>query len=286
MSYININNLYKDQTILMFKEVYSLEKIYGCSTHIKWKHETQTIHFFSSNADYQEFVGLFDFNFLKQKFIELFPDKDVTIYGEAYGGKMQGMSKTYGNQLKFIAFDVKVGVYWLNVPSGENVCNKFGIEYVYYKKISTEMDEIEKEFFTDSVQAIRNGMGTGHKHEGIVLRPLIELRKNNGDRVIAKHKRDEFIETKTRREISSEQLQVLEDAHAIAEEWVVNERLNHVLQRFPEDIGIESIGSIIKAMIDDVFREGQGEIVESKEARRAIGVMTIKLFRIKKNIEK
>ena len=37
MGYAHIDNLYKEQTILMFRECYALEKIHGTSAHISWK---------------------------------------------------------------------------------------------------------------------------------------------------------------------------------------------------------------------------------------------------------
>jgi len=99
--------------------------------------------------------------------------------------------------------------------------------------------------------------------------------------VISKYKGDGFNETKTKREVTPEQLKVLEDAKEIAEEWVTNMRLEHVLQKFPADVGMEAMGDIIKAMIADVYREGKDEIVEAKPVEKAIGKTTVKLFKAK-----
>lgn len=281
MGYLHIDNLYKSQEILLFKECYALEKIHGTSSHIGWRFQNKQIHFFAGGESHEKFLALFDQTFLKAKFEEMFPDVDVTIYGEAYGGKQQGMSHTYGKELKFIGFDVNVGELWLNVPNAEDVCKKFNIEFVAYEKIEVTLENLTIERDKMSVQAIRNGMGIGHKREGIVLRPLIEMRLNNGERVICKYKPDEQMENKTKREVSPEQLQVLEDAKAIAEEWVVPMRLEHVLQKFSADVNMESMGDIIKAMIEDVYREGRGEIVEGKAVEKAISKVTVQLFKRK-----
>ncbi len=40
-------------------------------------------------------------------------------------------------------------------------------------------------------------MGDGHPREGVVCRPLIELRTNNGERLICKHKGEKFEERAT-----------------------------------------------------------------------------------------
>jgi hypothetical protein len=113
MGYLHIDNLYKDQTILMFKECYALEKIHGTSAHISWNVKDKKVKFFSGGESYERFVSLFDIEFLQKTFAENFIDSNVTIYGEAYGGKQQGMSNTYGKELKFIGFEVQVGEYWL-----------------------------------------------------------------------------------------------------------------------------------------------------------------------------
>jgi hypothetical protein len=257
-----------------------MEKIHGTSAHIGWKFEQKKVHFFTGE-NHPLFVSLFNEEFLIKKFEEIFPDQNVVIFGEHYAGKCQGMSNTYGKESKFIGFDVKVGEYWLNVPNAENVCQQFNIEFVDYVKVSTDLESLNAERDKPSVQAIRNGITEPKKREGIVLRPLIEMRVNNGDRVICKYKPEEFGETKTKREVSPEVLKVLEDAKAIAEEWVTPMRLQHVLQRFPADVNMEAMGDVIKAMIEDVYREGKDEIVESKEVGKAIGGVTVKLFKQK-----
>jgi intein/homing endonuclease len=128
----------------------------------------------------------------------------------------QGQSHVYGKVLKFIGFDVHVGDVWLNVPNAEDVCKQFNIEFVHYEKIPANLENFNNERDQYSVQAIRNGMGTGLKREGIVLRPLVEMRTNNGERVICKYKPDEQMETKTKREVTPEQVKVLADAKAIS----------------------------------------------------------------------
>lgn len=280
MAYLHIPNLYKSQDILLFKEAYVLEKIHGTLSYIGWKYETKKINYFTGE-NHPLFVSLFDEEFLIKKFKEIFPDQDAIIFGEHYGGKCQGMSGTYGKESKFIGFDVKVGHVWLNVPNAEDVCKQFNIEFVYYIKIETTLVNLEVQRDESSVQAVRNGITEPKKREGIVIRPLIEVRKNNGERIIAKFKSDEFNETKTRREISPEQLKVLSEANEIADEWVTNMRLEHVLQKFPNDVSMESMGNIIKAMIVDIYREGKDEIVESKTVEKAIGKLTVKLFKAK-----
>jgi hypothetical protein len=278
MGYLHVSNLYKDQTILNFKRIYALEKIHGTSAHIKWNAENQSITFFSGGESHVNFLNLFDQDFLKSKFLEFFPFISVTIFGEAYGGRQQGMSATYGTALKFIAFDVQVDDEWLNVPKAEQLVLDLGLEFVYYKEISIDLSEIDDERDADSEQAIRNGVGVGKKREGVILRPLEEFTAKYG-RVICKHKRDEFIETKTPRTVNTADLKVLENAGAIADEWVVPMRLAHVLDKLVGEKDIQLIPKVIAAMVEDVYREGKGEIVESKATTSAIGKKTVVLYK-------
>ena len=39
MGYMHIDNLYKNVTIMLFKEAYVLEKIHGTSAHITWSND-------------------------------------------------------------------------------------------------------------------------------------------------------------------------------------------------------------------------------------------------------
>jgi len=277
MGYLHIDNLYKNTEILLFKECYAMEKIHGSSAHLQWK--DNKIIFFSGGEKHETFKKIFDEEFLEIKFKELFENINVTIFGEVYGGKCQGMSETYGKEMKFIVFDVKVGDNWLDVPNAENVAKKFNLEFVDYVKVKTDLKLLNAERDKDSTQAIRNGCGEGKLREGVVLRPLIEVTKNNGSRIIVKHKRDEFLETKTKREVNPEQLKILEDAKAIAEEWVTPMRLNHVLDKLGNPTEIEKTGIVIKAMIEDVTREAKGEIKESKQSMQFIGKKTAELYK-------
>lgn len=283
MGYIHIPNLYKEQYILLFKECYALEKIHGTTAKVIWDNVKRKVRFFSGEK-YDRFVALFDIEYLTRIFTENFPDKKVVIHGEFYGGNIQHMRNTYGDISKFIGFDVLIDDYWLNVPNAHNVCNKLNLEFVDYVKVSTDLNILNFERDKDSVQAIRNGCGPGKKREGVVLKPLEELTRNNGERIINKHKRAEFCETKTQKEVTPEKLVVLTEANEIANEWVTEMRFSHVISKLPENLSIKDMRKVIDAMIEDVYREGKDEIVENAEVARCIGNKTMILF--KKYLEK
>lgn len=275
MGYMHITNLYKDQKILLFRECFALEKVHGTSAHIAWK--DGVVRFFSGGEAYERFAGLFNVPTLSSAFIAL-GHADVVVYGEAYGGKQQGMSGTYGPNLRFIAFEVTIGGKFLAVPQAEQVAVALGLEFVPYEKGPTDLEWLNAQRDRDSIVAERCGI-TGKKREGVVLRPLVEVTLNNGERVIAKHKRDDFSERATPQKVANpEALAVLSEAQAIADEWVTDMRLAHVLQRIPAPWGMEHTPAVIRAMVEDVEREAAGEIVASKEARAAIGKRAAALF--------
>lgn len=276
MSYLHIDNLYKAQHILAFRRCFALEKVHGTSAHVGWKGGILT--FFSGGESHERFTALFDTEALRAKLAGI---ESATVYGEAYGGKCQGMSGTYGKELRFIAFEVKIGECWLAVPQAAQFVADLGLEFVPYEEGPTDLEWIDVQRDAPSVVAVCRGMGE-RPREGVVLRPPFEVTLNNGERIIAKYKRDEFGERKTPQKIvDPEKLAVLADATAVAEEWVTEMRLTHVLNAAlgattPE---MEHVPTIIKAMVEDVLREGAGEIVDGKDVRRAIGSRAVSLLK-------
>lgn len=317
MGFLHIPNLYKDQLILALKRCYALEKLHGTSADVEWKcnpsnKAQRQLVFHSGGESHNRFTGLFDVEALKAKLTDLGldPDKDLCIYGEAYGGSQQGMSETYGKTLKFAVFDIQIGDCWLAVPQADEMAQKLGLEFVPYAETSTDLKDLDAWRDAPSSQAIRNGVSSfipgfdvlvdsdkpvehsiplggivvnAKRREGVVLRPLFEIRLNGneeaGHRLICKHKGDEFKETKTARPVvDPAKMQVLSDATAIAEEWVTAQRLSHVLDKLPGHT-IEKMRDIIASMQADVQREGAGEVVWSDAVAKAVGKKTVDMYK-------
>jgi len=283
MSYMDMSCLYKAKEILLFRECFASEKVHGTSCHITWK--DGQLSFFAGGCKHDAFVALFDQVALAAKFTEA-GLRECTVFGEGYGGKMQAMSATYGKELRFVVFEVRMGEHcWLSVDKAEAWANILGLEFVPYARISTDIAALDAERDKPSEMAFRRGCAiredptTWKIREGVVLRPLIEVRKNNNERVIAKHKREEFSERKKTPKVTDpDKLKMLTDAEEIADTWVTPMRLTHVLDAFP-DACMEQMGDIIKAMVADVMKEGADEVADTKEVRRAIGSAAVKLFK-------
>lgn len=282
MGYKKIDNLYKNQTILMFKECYAMEKIHGTSANISYCSQIEKINYFAGGSSQMLFIGLFDNDKLIKTFKEMLVDK-ITIYGESFGGKCQGMSASYGKEQSFVAFEVKIGDTWLSVPNAEDMCNKLEIPFMPYKRIPCTLTAIDVERDRDSIIGKQKTGKDGIIREGVVLRPIQEFsfQNNRGGVIRAKHKRDEFMEMRTKRKVSDdpEKMIVLNKADEIALEWVTEMRLKHVLDKLPDVHDMRSTQIVMEAMIEDVLIESTDEIVDSKEARRAIGTRTAKLLK-------
>ncbi len=292
MGYMHIDNLYKAQDILEFRRVYALEKIHGTSAHVAYR--SGKVTYFSGGEKHDAFAAIFDTAALEVKFAEKFTaESEVVVYGEAYGGKCQHMSKTYGDRLRFVAFDVKIGESFLSVPNAEGFVTHLGLEFVDYALVPTDIEALDAERDKPSTQAIRNGITEEPKiREGVVLRPINEWTDHRGNRVIAKHKRAEFAERgRPKVDLDPSMRELMASAESIALEWVTPMRLEHVIDhilaaRVEKEIGMRDTPVVIAAMIEDVTREAAGEIIDCVPARKAMSQRTVQLFKERiQNIE-
>jgi hypothetical protein len=266
--------------------VYVLEKIHGTSAHVGFNAQTGALYFFAGELK-DQFPGLFDHESLKTKFHELFGGQySVVVYGELYGGKVQGQSRRYGPHAKFVAFDVKLtraeeldgkNSWWMDVPKAASVAGRLGLEFVDYELVNCSLDELNRWRDMPSVQAKRNGVEGDMAREGVVIRPTEELFDSQGHRLIAKHKIQEFMETATPRDPAK--AQKMFEARQVAKEFVTEVRLQHVLQKIEGPHTVQMIPTVIAAMIEDVEREGCGEFTMTADVRKQIGNEAVVLYK-------
>lgn len=295
MGYAHINNFYKDKRILAFKECIAMEKVHGTSTHIFIKKDETgkiSVGYFNGGFHKPVLEGLYPEDILKTIAEELFfpkckdPNKArlIAFYGEGYGGNMQKMSHIYGKEKRFICFDVAVTSQendtWLSIPYAKDLAIKFGFEFVPYSIIPATVEDIEAEANKHSIVAEIRGCGK-QMREGVVVRPL-EPYTLNGARVVCKQKSKAYNELMHPPSPSETKLHLEKEAEKIAENWVTETRLEHVLDKFEEPANdINFIPDVVKAMMRDVEREGEGEIEWNNKVKRAISVKTATLFKRK-----
>lgn len=125
---------------------------------------------------------------MADKFAEIFPD-GCCLYGEGYGAKIQKGGGNYRPDQGFVLFDVKIGDWWLNRSSIEDVASKLGLDIVPIigKGTLFEMVEMTKQGF--------NSLWGGFFAEGVVAKPEIELNARNGKRIVTKLKHKDFQRT-------------------------------------------------------------------------------------------
>jgi len=106
----------------------------------------------------------------------------VCLYGEGYGAGIQKGGGLYRPTKGFILFDVKVGEMWLERHNVNDIAEKLGFDVVPQLGVMTLEDAIEltKKGFDSTFGKFRA--------EGIIARPLVEMKNRFGERIITKLK--------------------------------------------------------------------------------------------------
>ena len=123
---------------------------------------------------------------LIDKFVEIFNDADVCLYGEGYGAKIQKGGGNYRADQDFVLFDIKIGHWWLKREDVEDIANKLNLDIVPIIG-SGSLEEL--------VEYVKTGFSSKWGEfmaEGIVARPENELLARNGNRIITKLKHKDF----------------------------------------------------------------------------------------------
>lgn len=113
-------------------------------------------------------------------------ETSVCFYGEGYGAGIQ-KGGCYRQDKSFVLFDIKVGNTWLNRNDVEEVARLFNIDIVPIIGLGTIAEMIEM-----TIKGFKSQWGD-FIAEGIVARPLIEMRDRRGNRIITKTKHKDFL---------------------------------------------------------------------------------------------
>ena len=130
------------------------------------------------------FLGVTNEEVFEQKF----GDKPVTLYGEGYGEKIQKGGGLYRSGTGFILFDVLVGEIWLERKNIEDIAKTFNVPVAPIVLTGTIQQAVEhvksKPRCTVAEQE--------KEAEGLVGRPVTEIKDRFGNRVIVKVKACDF----------------------------------------------------------------------------------------------
>ncbi len=126
------------------------------------------------------------FNVLYEYFRESLEDgKKVYFYGEGYGGRLPGGSK-YRADPAFALFDIRIGEYWLPQDLISAVAGNTELPRAAFRWRGTLLEAAES--------LLNHGHKFYSKHAkepdcpiaGLVLRPMVELSRLDGGRIITK----------------------------------------------------------------------------------------------------
>ena len=183
---------YRNPTIAYLKDNMWLftEKVDGTNIRVHWDgHKVE----FGGRTDKAQIPGpllnklneMFMTTEAEELFEQTWGDKDVILFGEGYGPKIQNGGE-YRSDVSFILFDVLVGNNYQEREWVEQTAQMFNIDVVPIVLTGTVQDGIDY-----VMKHPRSTMGTAMM-EGVVGRPMIELRDRRGERVIVKIKWEDF----------------------------------------------------------------------------------------------
>jgi hypothetical protein len=192
-----IEGLYRNETVRYLKDNCWewTEKIDGTNTRIYW--DGHQVSFGGRTDKAQMPVPLmnklqeyFGGETNAQLFEQTFGEREVIIFGEGYGAKIQngGSYVDDGKSVDFIMFDLMIGENYQDRESVERCATTFGVKTVPIVGRGDLESAVEFIKFHPMSQL---GPGT-HEMEGIVCRPMIELNDRCHNRVIVKIKWEDF----------------------------------------------------------------------------------------------
>ena len=116
-------------------------------------------------------------------------DGDVCLYGEGYGMKIQKGGNYIPDRADFILFDCKIGPWWMDRASLEDISKSLcvGIVPIIEKGTLTEAVDYCKSGYKSTISDNKD-----YDAEGLVLKPSVELIARNGQRIISKIKSKDF----------------------------------------------------------------------------------------------
>ena len=166
------------------------EKIDGTNIRIHWDGHNVEIGGRTDRAQIpKHLMDYLSATFLTPEVEELFEqtygEKDVMLFGEGYGAKIQN-GGDYRSDVSFILFDVLIGDNWQSRELVETTAKMFGIDVVPIVLEGTIGDGI------DYVMQHNNSTIGNAIMEGVVGRPKVEMKDRLGNRIIVKIKWKDF----------------------------------------------------------------------------------------------
>ena len=185
---------YQNETVkyLRFNDWQFTEKIDGTNISVEWDGHAVSFHGRTERAQIpKHLLEYLEKTFLTTEAEELFEqtygDKNVILYGEGYGAKIQN-GGNYRSDVSFILFDVLIGDNWQEREWVEKTAKMFGIDVVPVVFVGSLEEGIDY-----VMEHHPSTIGTAMM-EGVVGRPMVEMKDRLGKRIIVKIKWEDFKE--------------------------------------------------------------------------------------------
>ena len=117
------------------------------------------------------------------------PTEPIILYGEGYGAGIQKGGNYIKNDVDFILFDIRIGNFWLERDSIEDIASKLQMKVVSiigYYSINEAIEYVKKGFKSTIAE------NKDYDAEGLVLKFPFGLLKRNCDRIMTKIKTCDF----------------------------------------------------------------------------------------------
>ena len=185
-------NIWRNETVKFLKDIdwEFTEKIDGTNIRIYW--DGHKVNYYGRTDKAQipsmlmnKLIELFGGNVNEEMFEQKFGNQPVMLIGEGYGVKIQN-GGLYREDNSFILFDVCINNKYLSRDNVKDIANAFNIEMIPTIFIGSLEKGIE------FVKSEPNSTIGKAKMEGLVARPLKELKDENGNRLIVKIKVCDF----------------------------------------------------------------------------------------------
>lgn len=187
-------NVWRNPTVRMLKDIPWdwTEKVDGTNIRVYWDGHTVSFGGRTESAQIpaplvNRLNELFGGETNAQLFEQLFGEREVYLFGEGYGNKIQGCGKQYiSDGVDFILFDLVIADNYQPRDSVEAAAKAFGVKAVPSVGCGTLDEAVEY------VKSNPDSFLGKLKMEGIVCRPMRELRDRCGNRIIVKIKYKDF----------------------------------------------------------------------------------------------
>jgi RNA ligase-like protein len=290
MGYLHIENLNAAKKILNNKKMYAQEKIHGTSARVTFhQHPNGKVEMTTSGGCVNSltFSSVILATVAPLSVVEAVMARlgvtRLVVYGEAFGGKVNGMGKTYGPKTHFWAFDVEGNGRWLEIPHAATIAKELGLNFIPYIETTNDVNELNRLRDLDSVIAAQVFPEGDKRNEGVVLKGPVEA---DGTRLIAKHKQAWASEKGVTADVDPLRQSRIEQAEKYAEEWVNEMRVEHVADHLLRDLdpsrekvlNKRDIPAFIAEIVRDVREEAKDALPMMEEVDKEVARRGVTLF--------